>query len=84
MAGLVLLIAGMWIAWYALVRFRQRLIYSKALNRAMARGLPVQDPPPPPDALRFWLRVNGPAALIGLAGGLIAVLVLVFASCGHR
>ena len=69
-------------AWYALMSYSNRVRYAKAARLAASQGLPPPDPPAPPDLWGVTYRINRIAAVLGLAGALIAVVVLFLGS--HR
>jgi hypothetical protein len=79
--ALVLLIVAPRLAWYVLMSHRQRVRYSRELQLAASRGMPPPTPPSPPDLWKVTYRINRIAALLGLAGALIGVVVL--AMCTH-
>ena len=68
------------LAWYALMSHKQRVRYEKDVQLAASRGMPPPQPPPPPDFWGVQRRVTRFVALIGIAGALIAGLVLVLSS----
>jgi len=82
LVAVVLLIVAPRLAWYLLISYRQRLRYKRELQLAASRGMPSPAPPSPPNIWEVTYRVNRIAAVLGLAGGLIAVVVLVIN--GHR
>jgi hypothetical protein len=77
LVGLVLVIVVPRLAWYALMSYKQRRRYHWDLQLAASRGMPLPAPPSPPDLSRVTYRINRIAAVLGLAGGLIAIVVLV-------
>lgn len=82
LVGLALLIVVPRVAWYVLMSYRQRLRFKRELQLAASQGLPPPAPQSPPNVWAVTYRINRIAALLGLAGGLIAVAVLVITS--HR
>ncbi len=77
LVGLVLVIVVPRLAWYALMSYKQRRRYHRDLQLAASRGMPLPAPPSPPDLWGITYRINRIAAALGLAGGLIAIVVLV-------
>ena len=77
LVGLVLVIVVPRLAWYALMSYKQRRRYHRHLQLAASRGMPLPAPPSPPDLWGVTYRINRIAAVLGLAGGLIAVVVFV-------
>ena len=77
LVGLVLVIVVPRLAWYALMSYKQRRRYHRDLQLAASRGMPLPVPPSPPDLWGVTHRINRIAAVLGLAGGLIAVVVFV-------
>ena len=80
--ALVLLIVAPRLAWYALMSYRQRVRCRRELRLAASRGMPRPTPPSPPDLWGVTYRINRVAAVLGLAGALIAVVVLLIST--HR
>ena len=77
LVGLVLVIVVPRLAWYALMSYKQRRRYHRDLQLAASRDMPLPAPPSPPDLWGVTYRINRIAAVLGLAGGLIAIVVLV-------
>ena len=77
LVGLVLVIVVPRLAWYALMSYKQDRRYHRDLQLAASRGMPPPAPPSPPDLWGVTYRINRIAAMLGLAGGLIAIVVLV-------
>jgi len=80
--GVGLLIVVPRVAWYVLVSYRQQARYAKQVQEAAKRGMSAPDPPSPPDLWRVQYRFSLIGGFLGLAGALIAILVLVISS--HR
>jgi hypothetical protein len=76
LCGLVLVIVVPRLAWYALMTYKQRRRYHRDLQLAASRGMPLPAAPSPPDLWGVTYRINRIAAVLGLAGGFIAVVVL--------
>lgn len=70
------------VAWYALMTYRTRRSHAKAVQRALSQGLQPPEAPPPPDLWAVQRRVVRISGVLGVAGALIAVVVLLIAS--HR
>lgn len=77
LVGLGLVIVLPRLAWYALMSRKRRVRYAKDVALAASRGMPAPEPPPPPDLWGVQRRVIRYAAVLGIAGALIAVVVLV-------
>jgi len=80
--ALVFLIVAPRLAWYAVMTYKQRLRYRRELQLAASRGMPPPTPPSPPDLWDVTYRIHRIGAVLGLAGALIAIVVLVM--CTHR
>lgn len=80
--GLVVVIVAPRVAWYVLVNHRQQARYAKQVELAATRGVPPPEPPPPPSLWRVQRRFGLIGGILGLAGGLIAIVVLVIST--HR
>jgi len=77
LVGLVLVIVLPRLAWFVLMSYKQRRRHNRDLQLAASRGMPLPAAPSPPDLWGVTYRINRIAAVLGLAGGLIAVVVLV-------
>ncbi len=77
LVGLVLVIVLPRLAWFVLMSYKQRRRYHRDLQLAASRGMPLPAAPSPPDLWGVTYRINRIAAVLGLAGGLIAVVVFV-------
>ncbi len=82
LVALVLVIVAPRLGWYAFMSYSQRVRYKREAQVAASRGLPPPAPPSPPDLWGVTYRINRIAVALGLAGALIAVVVLVISS--HR
>lgn len=78
--ALVLLIVLPRVAWYALMSYSQGVRYKREVQLAASRGTAPPPAPLPPDLWGVTHRINRIAAVLGLAGGLIAVVVLFMSS----
>ena len=77
--GLALIIVVPRLAWYALMSYKQRRRHLRESQLAASRGMPPPAPPSRPDLWGVAHRVNRIAAVLGLAGVIIGVVVLVAA-----
>jgi len=77
LVGLVLVIVLPRLAWFVLMSYKQRRRHNRDLQLAASRGMPLPAAPSPPDLWGVTYRINRIAAVLGLAGGLIAVGVFV-------
>jgi hypothetical protein len=82
LVGMVVLIVAPRVAWYVLVSHRQQVRYARQVQLAASRGVPPPEPPPPPNLWRVQYRFSLIGGALGLAGALIAIVVLVISS--HR
>jgi hypothetical protein len=80
--GLVVVIVAPRVAWYVLVSYRQQARYAKQVGLVASGGVPPPEPPPPPNLWRVQYRFGLIGGALGLAGGLIAIVMLVMSS--HR
>jgi len=68
------------VAWYALMKYRNRLSHATAIKRALSQGLQPPDPPPPPDVWKVQHRMARISGALGVAGALIALVVFLINS----
>lgn len=80
--GLAALIVVPRLLWYVLVRYRQQSRYAQQVRTAESLGVPLPDPPPPPDLWRVQYRFGLIGGTLGLIGGILAIVVLIIGS--HR
>jgi hypothetical protein len=80
--GMAIVIVAPRVVWYVLVSHRQQARYAKQVQLAASRGDPPPEPPPPPDLWRVQYRFGIIGGVLGLAGGLIAIVVLLISN--HR